>query len=134
MPISTLAERALRIREAAGYGDERQAAEFARLLGIKPPSLHDIESGKTTTLREKSIRGYLRIGANLEFLLTGKGDPMRKSEIERRLRDETLVSMIEDLTEDNKTRIVDVIRALIRAQPGTSKNDPFKRDPPESGS
>src|SRR6266498_883697 len=53
---TVLGKRLLRIRSEAGYGGERQAAEFARKLGIRPPSLHDLESdgGLMPSLRANS--------------------------------------------------------------------------------
>lgn len=72
----------LAIRTAAGFGERGQAAAFAKLIGISPPSLHDIESGKTGALGAKAIVGLLKIGVNLRFLDEGKGEPMQKKEIE----------------------------------------------------
>jgi len=45
MPTPTLAERIRTIRRLKGYGEGRKAAEFARLIGIRPASLHNLESG-----------------------------------------------------------------------------------------
>lgn len=121
----------MRIRREAGYGDERRRAEFARLLGIKPPSLHDIESGETKTLNEKTIKGYLKIGANLEYLLTGRGAPMRKQDVERQLKDETLISMLDELDEGDKDAVTDLVKGMIRRKGKPSKQDPFLQDPPK---
>jgi transcriptional regulator with XRE-family HTH domain len=75
---TTLAERLIRIREAAGFGGPRQASSFARKLGISPASLHDLESGKTKNV-EKALAGYLRIGAAPGFILEGRGEPLREN-------------------------------------------------------
>jgi len=53
MPTLTLAQRALRIRQAAGFGEDRQQAEFARKLGIKPPSLPTAALPPAAAAREK---------------------------------------------------------------------------------
>lgn len=132
MATSSLADRARRVRKAAGYGDERQAAEFARLIGIKPSSLHDIESGETKELGGKSLAGYIKIGANPQFLLYDKGMPMLKN-IERQLRAQTLVSQMLELDEPDVDTIEAMMKALIRKKPGPSANDPFKKDPPKGG-
>lgn len=126
----SLADRLLRIRREAGYGDERRAAEFARKIGIKPPSLHDLESGETKALGGKSLQGYLRIGANPEFIRSGRGPAMLFKDIERKLRLETLMSMFDELDEPQQKTVEDVIKGFLRSRPGSSENDPFKVDPP----
>jgi hypothetical protein len=75
MPKPLLSERLVKVREAVGYGG-RRAAAFARLLGIKPASLHDLESGKTKALGGKSLAGYIRAGANPTYIERGIGPPL----------------------------------------------------------
>ena len=111
MPTKTLAERALLVRRSAGYGDERQASAFAKKMGISAPSLHDIESGKTATLGAKSLVGYYRVGANLEFLLNEKGQPML-SKFERRIEAETLTSIIMDLDPEQVALVKELLKQL----------------------
>jgi transcriptional regulator with XRE-family HTH domain len=132
MPITTWAERLIRIREAAGYGGPRQAANFARKIGITPPSLSDLESGKTKTLG-KSLSGYIRIGANIEYVEKGKGPPMLLKNIERNIENSTLISMIDEMNDDQRKIVFDVAKGLLRVKEGPSKNDPFKIDAPKSG-
>jgi transcriptional regulator with XRE-family HTH domain len=132
MATLTLAERLLRVRKAAGYGEDRRAAEFARLIGIKPPSLHDLESGETKSLGGKSLQGYVRIGANPEFIRTGRGPAMLFKDIERKLRLETLMSMFDELDANQQQTVEEVVKGFLRAKPGSSENDPFKFDPPKS--
>lgn len=133
MATRTLAERMLAIREAAGFGARGQAAGFAKLIGISPPSLHDIESGKTSALSARTIVGLLKLGVNLRFLDEGKGDPMQKKEIEHQLKADTLISMIGELNESETDIVSDLVKGIIRRKDGPSPNDPFKKDPPKSG-
>lgn len=123
----------LAIRTAAGFGDRGQAAGFAKLIGISPPSLHDIESGKTSSLSARTVVGLLKIGANLKFLDEGKGEPMQKRDIEHQLKAETLISMLAELTESETDLVADLVKGIIRRKDGSSPNDPFKQDPPKGG-
>ncbi len=128
MPTS-LAQRVKRIRELKGYGGDRQAAEFARLIGIRPASLHNLESGRTLNLG-KALAGLLKIGASLRYLQTGVGKPMEEQEFERLAKDEALHSMIDELDEHEKQSVEDLVKGYIRRKKGSSPNDPFKLDPP----
>lgn len=130
MATTVLGKRLRRIRQDAGYGDERSAAKFARLIGISPPSLHGLESGKSKSLG-KSLPGYLKVGANPQYIFDGKGTPMLKN-IEKNLRAQTLVSMMTELEDVEMETIERMIKAFIRAKPGGSENDPFKVDPPDT--
>lgn len=130
MPITPLAKRLIRIREAAGYGGERKAAEFARRIGIKPPSLHDLESGETKELGAKSLAGYLALGANLQYIKSGKGVPVFK-DIEKNLRAQTILSQMMELEDTELDSVEGIVKAYIRAKPGGNLNDPFKTDPPK---
>lgn len=123
----------LAIRAAAGYGERGQAASFAKLIGISPPSLHDIESGKTSTLSARTIVGLLKLGVNLKFLDEGKGEPMQRRDIEQQLKADTLISMLGELNESETDLVADLVKSIIRRKDGSSPNDPFKRDPPKSG-
>lgn len=133
MPTKSLAERIREVRAAAGYGGERQAAAFAKLIGVKPPSLHALESGSTTTLGTKTLLGLLKIGASWRFLAEGKGEPMQqKKTIEHTLKNETLMSMLDELDEGETEMLYDIVKGMIRRKAGSSPNDPFKTDPPKS--
>ena len=130
MPTTTLAERLLRVREEAGYGGQGQAATFARLIGVAPASLHDLESGKTRAVG-KSLPGYIKIGANPTFILHGKGLPMLFRDIEKNLHAQTLISMVLELKDDQRQIVEEVVKGFLRHNPGGSPNDPFKLDPPK---
>lgn len=64
MPTPTLAERIRTIRRLKGYGEGRKAAEFARLIGIRPASLHNLESGRTVRLG-KALEGLLKMALRI---------------------------------------------------------------------
>lgn len=130
MPPTALARRLIRIREAAGFGGDRMKAKFARKIGITPPSLADLESGETKELGAKSLIGYLLAGANLKYIQDGKGVPVFK-DIERNLRAQTILSQMMELEESELSSVESIVKAYIRAKPGGSENDPFKRDPPK---
>lgn len=130
----TLAEKMVAIRHACGFGDDRQAAAFARKIGIKPPSLHDIESGNTLSLGAKTIVGLIRLGVRLRYIETGRGSIMQsKRGIEHQLKVDSLESMIGELDEGETDVVTDVVKSMIRRKKGSSPNDPFKRDPPSGG-
>jgi hypothetical protein len=105
------------VRQEAGYGEPRQATKFARLLGIEAPSLHDIESGKTRELGGKSLAGYIKIGANPQYLLYNRGMPMLKN-VEKQLRAQTLVSQMMELEDDDIETVESMVKALMRKKPG----------------
>jgi len=131
VPTLTLAERLVRVRREAGYGEPGKKAEFARKLGISPPSLHQLENGESLELGPKSWKGYIKVGANPEFLRTGRGPAMLLKDIEKHLHAQTLLSMMSELDEHQQQAVEDVIKAFLRGKPGSSGNDPFKTDPPD---
>jgi transcriptional regulator with XRE-family HTH domain len=128
MPKTTQAERLLRVREAAGFGGPRNAAKFARKIGIAPASLHDLESGETRNLG-KSLQGYLKIGANPAYIFDGKGLPLLR-DIEKSLHVQTLVSMMMELDDDQQRVVEELIKTFIRSSDRSSPNDPYKEDVP----
>ena len=66
----TLAERCVEAREDTGLGQ----AEAAKDLGLKQPSLSDIETGKTKTLRAKTANAMVKLyGVRLPWLIHGIG-------------------------------------------------------------
>lgn len=131
MPKTTLAERALLVRKELGYGGTRDAAAFARKLGIKASSLHDIESGKTLQLG-KSLKGYIAAGVNPDYLEKGSGPRMLFQQIERKLQTEQMASLFDDLDDEKRHTVMELVRQLRRAQGGPpDAKDPFRADPPK---
>lgn len=129
VPKPDLAERLKNVRDAAGYGGPRQASAFAREIGITPPALHDLESGRSRDVK-KSLKGYIEIGANPDYILNGRGVPVFK-DVEKRLRAQTLLSMMMDLDDEQQAAVEGVIKGFIRSNPENSANDPFRIDPPK---
>jgi len=105
----TLAERLQIVREAFGFGGHRQQSAFARKLGIGHTSLNQLESGASKRLG-RSIEAYLRIGANPEFLLFGKGPPV--------LRDSPLSKIVvkmAQLSDDQLASIAHSVDTFVKA-------------------
>lgn len=55
---------------------------------------------------------------------------MEEKEIERQLRNDTLLSSIQELDDNEVGLVEDLIKGIIRRKKGSSPNDPFKSDPP----
>ena len=53
--------------------------------------------------------------------------------IERNIENSTLISMIDEMNDDQRKIVFDVAKGLLRVKEGPSKNDPFKIDAPKSG-
>lgn len=123
-PTTRLSKRLLAVRRAAGFGGKRQAAEFARKIGISAASLHDLESGKSQDLG-KSLQGYiLGVGANPFFILQGKGAPVIK-DVEKNLRAQTLMMLLLALDEKEIDTVENIVRAFIKAHPTVSAEPHF---------
>lgn len=128
----TLAERARRVREELGYGKPGMMTAFAKQIGVAPASIHDIESGKTKELG-KSFKGYVRLGANPLFLEKGVGPVMLFKQIERKLEIEEMIGYIEDLDDDRRKTVMELVRHLRRSMGGPpDQKDPFREDPPKN--
>lgn len=131
MSKPTVAERAKRIREEAGYGGPRQMTAFAKKIGVTPASVHDLESGKSARFGE-SFKGYVRIGANPQYLEKGSGPVMLFRQIERKLETEELVGYFDDLDDDKRRTVIDLVKHLRRSMGGAPDGkDPFREDPPK---
>jgi hypothetical protein len=105
----------LRVRHEAGYGGARQAAAFARAIGIRPASLHDLEHGQTKTIGTKSLRGYVRIGASLDWLLYGRGEPMLHRNLESTKDLKALQELLLDLAPEDRRVVLELAESLRRA-------------------
>lgn len=125
MATTTLGRRVAQVREALGMNQ----AEFARKIGISPPSLSQLESGESGEPKGSTLLGMILAGANPQFVMKGSG-PVLIPEHERKLDAQTLLSTFEEMTPENKRALLDIAKTLRRAQPGAGPNDPFKIDPP----
>lgn len=69
--MTTLAERAKKARKKS----KLTQAEAAKKIGIKQPSLSDIETGKTKSLDQSTLMGMASTYNILPHLLTGSAEP-----------------------------------------------------------
>jgi transcriptional regulator with XRE-family HTH domain len=118
-------QRLKRLREAAGYSVGKQ---FAALIGIKPPSLSELEKGESkepaagTLLRAAAI-----LGLDPWYLLTGEGPPVRALQqvSERELR---LLMMFRELGEGSRLELeTEANRLHALEHPVASKANPFPK-------
>lgn len=114
---------------AARKGRRLSQAEFARRLRIKQPSLSQLESGESGAPSSETLQRMKEQGINPDFIMRGKG-PTYLDQIEKQLRDQTLMTMISELDPEELAAVTDFVKLLIRRKPGSSPSDPFKEDPP----
>ncbi len=122
-------DRIREVREHLGL----KPSEFARRIGISQPSLWDLEHGETKHPAAETLhRMHERLRVNPDYIMRGRGNKFIEH-IEEQLEEQTLLSMFRELEADKRDAVMTMIKALRRAQPGNSPNDPFKQDPPEGG-
>jgi len=110
------------LRQARGM----TSAELARRVGIKPPSLWQIEHGDTKSLRADTLmRLASALDTNPYYLWTGRGNPA--TFLDPNVEEAEVVDLFRRLTASNQAASLSIIRALLLAQtPGApSKSDPF---------
>ncbi len=122
---STIGDRIRAAREAKGWNK----AELARKLKVKPPSVTQLESGDSGAPSSETLMAMRDVGISPDYIMRGKG-PKLIEDIERRLADDTLVSMIRELEREDQEIVEDMVKVIIRRKRGSSPNDPFKTDPP----
>lgn len=128
---TTVGERIRLAREEL----QLKPSAFARGIGMKQPSLWDLENGETKNPSAESLQRMKEAyGINPDYIMRERG-PKFLANIERHLEAQTLMSMIDELDDENRKRALDLIRMMRRAQGGgSSPNDPFEKDPPKAGS
>jgi transcriptional regulator with XRE-family HTH domain len=122
----SIGDRIRGLREARGWS----GAELARRVGIKGPSLWEIEAGETKSLRADTLMRLARVLAtNPYFLWTGVGSPV--APIDPNVDEAEVVDLYRRLTAANQHAWVEIGKTLIRAQPAPapSKLDPFPEAP-----
>lgn len=123
---TTVGERVKEVREELGL----KPSAFAKGLGISQPTLWDIENGQTKKPSAETMqRMRERYGVNPDYIMRAKG-PKLLDDIERKLKAETLWSMIGELDEGEQEMVEDVVKGIIRRKKASSPNDPFKKDAP----
>ena len=124
--MTTVGERVKEVREQLGL----KPVAFAKGLGISQPTLWDLENGETKKPSSETMqRMRERYGINPDYIMRGKG-PKIVDDIERKLRVETLMSMIEEVDDEMRDTVEDMLKGWIRRKKGSSPNDPFKKDTP----
>lgn len=125
--MKNIGKRIEALRIARGWSQ----TEAARQLGIKQPSLSDIEKGVTKTLRGETVAMLCKVfHTTAEYIYygsAGSNDP------ELPLVEAELIYMARSLTPDRRQTALDSIRGIFKGQPGADKNDPFSgREPGDS--
>ncbi len=104
--VSTIAARIIALRQARGLS----TTELARSCGISQPSMHNIESGRTKTLRGRTLAELARVlGASPDVIL-GKG-----SFTEAELHEAELLSLWRSLGDSQHQNILSIMRSLVGA-------------------
>lgn len=108
--VASLGERIRALRVAARKSQPALAAE----VGISQPSLHNIESGKTRTIRGATLAGLCRaLNVSPEVLLGSK----RSVSQEQVLHEAEMMALWRSLSEENRSHVLAVSRALA-SKPG----------------
>jgi transcriptional regulator with XRE-family HTH domain len=126
--MSTIGDRIKAAREAKGWNQ----AEFARQLGVKPPSITQLENGKTRRPASETLLRMRDAGINPDYIMKNKG-PVLLAEAERSMREQTLVSMFRGMSEEGRAQIEGLAKVLRRATGKPGSDDPFMTDPPKAG-
>ncbi len=112
--MGSIGARVKQAREAAGYGDRRQA-HAARSIGIRPPSLSQIESGTTKSPSADTLLTMARVWrVSPLWLIFGKG--AMKAAYPTTDDEESLLSIFRDLSRANKAALLASARAMLDSQ------------------
>lgn len=105
--MDTIGKRIRALREQRNWNQ----ATLAKAVGIRPPSLSQIDTGRTKTLKAATI---LRIAAALEanpdYLLTGTGSPNMSDASNP--SDKELSNVISSLPDSKRATALAILRAL----------------------
>lgn len=123
--VTTVGDRIKAAREAKGWNQ----AELARRLNVTAPTVSQLESGSSGAPSSETLLRMRDVGINPDYIMRGKGQKIIE-DIEKKLKMDTLNSMIEELDEGETDMVSDVVRSIIRRKGSPSANDPFKTDPP----
>lgn len=103
--VASIGERIKTLRTARRLSQP----DLARLVGIKQPSLHNIESDKTKTLRGETLAGLCRVLNVSPDVLLGK---RRVPSDETLLHESELLALWRALPQANQEHLLAVARAL----------------------
>lgn len=117
--MEQMGKRIEALRMARGWSQ----TEAAKQLGIKQPSLSDIEKGVTKSLNGKTVAMLCRVfHTTAEYICFGSnsaGDP------ELPLVEAELIYMARALTPDRRQAVLDSVRGIFNGQPGVDRNNPY---------
>lgn len=115
--MASLGEKIKALRLAHGWSQP----ELAKKVGISQPSLHNIESGKTRTIRGATLAGLCRVlNVTPEVLLGNK----RSVSEEAVLHEAEVVALWRSMSEDARAHVLAVARALARKSAGPPPSSP----------
>lgn len=107
-----------------------KAVDLARAIGIKQPSVFDIESGRTKTLRGNTLaRLCEELRTTADFLLYGATGSVG---IELATMEAELTYTVRALSPDRRVALIEYARFLMAQEPGKRPGPPGQA-PPDSG-
>lgn len=125
--MSSIGARVRQLREDR----EMKSSELARAIGIRQPSLIDIEKGRTKTLRGNTLaRLCEELRTTADFLLYGE---MAPAGIELALMERELTMALRALTPERRIALIEYARFLL-AQPPGAKPAPARQAPANGAS
>lgn len=123
-----IGDRVKALRKSLGIS----GAELARRVGVRQPSIHQIESGDTRSLRADTLmRLALALQTNPIFLWTGHGTPV--APIDPNVDEAEAVDIHRRLTAAHREAWLAVGRTLLASQPPSAPSaaDPFPSEKPK---
>lgn len=69
--VKEIGQRLFLLRSSQGYGGERQAAAFCRLIDVQPTAWHNYENGNRRISLDEAMKVALGTGATLEWIYRG---------------------------------------------------------------
>lgn len=107
-----IGDRIKTMRIAKGINQKSLAAS----IGIKPPSLSDIENGVTKSVKADTILALSKaLDCSADWLNTGRGSPSRPNH-GKSIEEHELVSIFNVLNIANRSALLATARALMSSQ------------------
>ena len=114
-------QRIKMLREAAGLS----VAELARRIGIRQPSLWQLEEGVSKNPRASTLlRLADALNASPEWLASGRGAPYRITVVAP--NESELVSIFRSLSPPSQRALLAAAKAMLEASPTPTAASPFK--------
>lgn len=117
MATATVYGRRMRaIRAEMGFGGRRQMAAFAREIGVEPPTVHDIESGKTKKPSLETAWKLEKKGVNPDYLKRGRQPVLLKFGTEEEMRLQEAVNLLRAMSPESQKSALELLKTIRRAQ------------------